>query len=203
MTNGLLFYWLSWLLWIYITFLMKKGKSRTLLGLWILLIIAFSDVYLTIMGFKFTISFVLLALGAMFMFSKSSYLYYHLFCSLTIMVLYLTIRLWENYFPLWVMISKTFVSPFIIVLIVILIIPKGFYDRVYTALLGVSGGELVYSFILSSYSINESIGGYVFFDCIMVILFSLIGIEGFQALWIKIKSLLGILKKSFRVITED
>lgn len=202
MTNGLLFFWFSWLLWIYVTFVMKKNQIRTLLGFWILLTIGGSSTYVTILGYNLTLSYLILTFGAIIILAQCRRLFYHLFSSLTIMVLYMGVMLWENYFPIWMILSKTFVSPFIIVFITVLI-TKGFYNRLSITLLGISSGELMYSFILSSYSIREPIGGYTFFDCVMVILFLLIGIEVVHALRAKIRALFHIYKKSFQVLTEE
>lgn len=181
---------------------MKKGKVRTILGFWILLIVSGSSMYISLLGYKLTLSYLFLAIGAMIMLAQSKHLFYHLFSSLTIMVLYMAIMVWENYFPIWMILSKTFISPFIIVFITV-IIARGFYNRVSITLLGISSGELMYSFILSGYSIREAIGGYVFFDCVMIILFLFIGIEAAYALRVKIHALFHIYKKSFQVLTEE
>ncbi|WP_404452860.1 hypothetical protein LG329_01700 [Virgibacillus necropolis] len=202
MTSGLLFYWFSWLLWIYVTFVMKKGKGRTLFAFWILLIINGSSIYITILDYKFAISYLFLAIGSLVMLANSRRLIYHLFSSLTIMILYMAIMLWENYFPIWMMVSKIFISPLIIVFIIVLI-SKGFYSRVSIALLGISSGETMYSFILSSYAIREPIGGYVFFDSVMIIVFLFVGIEVANTLRVKIRSILHVYKKSFHILTEE
>ncbi|ASN05500.1 YphA family membrane protein [Virgibacillus necropolis] len=203
MTDGLLFYWFSWLLWIYFTFVMKKRKERTVYAFWVLLILCGASVYITILGYKIMLSYLFLAFGAMVMLAKSKHLFYHLFCSLTIMVLYMAIMLWENYFPLWMMLSKTFISPLIIVFIALIIMSKGFYSKVSIILLGISSGELMNSFIMSSYAMKELIGGYVFFDSVLIILFLLIGFEIVYALKVKIRSVFLIYKKSFRVLREE
>lgn len=202
MTNGLLFYWFSWLLWIYITFVMRKSKVRTLFGFWILLIISGSSIYLTVLGYTVTLSYLFLAFGAMIMLARSRHLFFYLFSSLTIMILYMTIMVWQNYLPIWIIFSKTYTFPFIIVFITVLI-ARGFYNRVSITLLGISGGEMMYSFILSSYSIQVPIGGFEFFDSVMVILYFFIGIEIVNILRVKMHALFRIYKRSFQILTEE
>lgn len=118
------------------------------------------------------------------------------------MVLYMAIMVWQNYLPIWMIFSKTYIFPFIIVFITVFI-AKGFYNRVAITLLGISSGELMYGFILSSYSITESIGGFVFFDSVMIILFLFIGLELANALKVKFYALFGVYKKSFQVLMEE
>lgn len=202
MTNGLLFFWLSWLLWIYVTFLMKKDKQRTLLGFWILLIISGSSMYLDLFGYKILLSYLFLIFGAMIMIASSKRLFFHLFSSLTIMILFMSVTIWEKYYPIYMIFSNAFMLPLIIVFITV-IITRGFYNRVSITLLGISSGELLYDLILSSYSIEVPIGGFIFFDSVMVMLFLFIGLEIANALRVKMHALFHIYKKSFQVLTEE
>lgn len=202
MTSGLLFYWFSWILWVYVTFIMKKCKGRTLLAIWILLILSGSTMYVTMLGYQITMSYLFLAIGSLIMIAKSRHLYFHLFSSLTIMILYMAMMVWENYFPIWMIVSKAYISPLIIVLVIVFI-SKGLYNRVSIALLGISTGELMYSFILSSYAIRAPIGDHVFFDSVLIILFIFIGVEVTQIVRVKIRSILHIYKRSFRILSEE
>ncbi|ASK63328.1 hypothetical protein CFK37_14770 [Virgibacillus phasianinus] len=200
--NGLLFFWFSWLIWVYITFIMKKGKERTFFAIWTLLLISGSSFHFVMFGYKLSLGYLFLVIGAMVMVASTKRLFYHLFSSLTLMVLYMTIKVWENFFPIWMILSKSFVIPFMMVFIILLLV-KGFRNRVSIGLLGICSGELVYSFILSSYSLPEPVGGYEFFDYVVVILFLFIGIEAAHAFRVKIRALLYTYKKSFQVLTEE
>ena len=202
MTNGLLFYWISWLLWVYVTFVMRKDRVRTILGLWILLIIGGSSINLTILGYTLTLSYLFLIVGAMIMLAKTSHLFFRLFSSFTIMILYMTMMVWQNYVPIYMIFSKTYIFPFVIAFITVLI-ARGFYNRVSITLLGISAGELMYSFILSSYSIKVPTGGFSFFDSVMIILFLFIGVEVANLLRVKVYALFGIYKKSIQVLAEE
>lgn len=181
---------------------MKKDRQRTLFGFWILLIISGSSMYINLFGYKLGLSYLFLVFGAMIMVARSKRLFFHLFSSLTLMILYMAITIWGKYLPIWMVFSHSLILPFIIVFITI-IITKGFYNRVSIMLLGISSGELLYDFILSSYTIQIPIGGYTFFDSVMVILFLCIGIEVVYALRVKMHALFHIYKKSFQVLTEE
>lgn len=201
MTSGLLFYWFSWLVWVFVTFIMKPGMNRTFIAVWILLTISGSSFELFVLGYSFSTSYLFLITGAMILLTKTSRTFYLLFSSLTVMVLYMAVLLWENYYPIW-MITKTFLSPMIIVLIIIFL-SKSFYNRISVALLGVSSGELVYGFILSSYSITDRIGGFVFLDSVMIIIFLFAGIETAKLLRVKCNIIFLTYKKSLQLLSEE
>ncbi|WP_430785528.1 YphA family membrane protein [Virgibacillus flavescens] len=201
MTSGLVFYWFGWLIWIYAAFIMNIGKWRTFLVFWLLLIICFSTITISVNGYNLALSLLLVICGAMVMLAKQKYLIFNLFSSITIMILYLSIMLWENYFPLWMIHSKMFVMPFMIA-ITVLFISKGFSDRISIMLAGVCIGELVHSFILASYSIPDTFGGYAFLDTVMIIVFLFSGIETAKVLFLKLRTLGVIYKKSFKILSK-
>src|SRR5690625_754537 len=58
--NGLLFYWFGWLLWIIVTFLMKKTELRTKIACWILIAILSSNVNINIDNYHVSLTFLIL-----------------------------------------------------------------------------------------------------------------------------------------------
>nr|WP_139223961.1 hypothetical protein [Lentibacillus halodurans] len=93
---------------------------------------------------------------------------FHVFGSFTIMIGYTAILIWMNHTPL-----NLFLPPLVtiscILFMLIILTTTGLWNRLACSLLGMSGGELLYSIIISGYLIPDMIGDKRFFDCILVI----------------------------------
>jgi|SRR5690625_3303138 len=166
-TFGLLFYWISWLIWVLVTFFMKKSKQRTLLFCSVLLLIIFSNTYVTVGSFNISISYVLLLIGSLVIYTLLEKQFYHAFVSFTVMIGYSGLLIWINSTPLWLFLHELLIIPFVCNFI-ILLLTKGIYSRITTGLLGIVAGELFYNFILASYHFNQPIGDLMFFDRLLV-----------------------------------
>src|SRR5699024_11400526 len=110
-TFGLFFYWFSWILWIFVTFYIKKNKQRTFLSYLILILIIFSNIDLMIGSYQVSLSFLILLMGCLLMYTKLSRQLYHLFVAFTIMIGYAAILLWINHTPLWLFIHVLILIP--------------------------------------------------------------------------------------------
>ncbi|MGY0691787.1 YphA family membrane protein [Virgibacillus sp. FSP13] len=165
MTDGMLFLWFAWLLWIVVTFLMKKGKRRTYFACFLLLLIACSNVTLEIGGYFIQLSFIVLIVGLLF-FHAIARSFYLLFASFTICLGYTAILFWEQITPIWIFLPRSLLIPIAIVVLTI-IITKQFESRLAIGLIGLTCGEMYHSFILSSYAIQEGIGDKQYFDMLL------------------------------------
>src|SRR5690625_4591201 len=139
-TFGLLFYWISWLIWVLVTFFMKKSKQRTLLFCSILLLIIFSNTYVTVGSFNISISYVLLLIGSLVIYTLLEKQFYHAFVSFTVMIGYSGLLIWINSTPLWLFLHELLIIPFVCNFI-ILLLTKGIYSRITTGLLGIRSEE--------------------------------------------------------------
>src|SRR5690625_3990210 len=156
MIIGHYFYWLSWLLWIFVTFFMKKNIQRTFLSCTILIIISLSNIYINIINFKISIPFLLLFMISLIIFTKLKKEYYHLFAAFTIMIGYSSILFWINHTPLWLFIHELLLVPIFCCFLIFFIV-KDFLNRIIIGIVGMTFGEAFYHVILSSYGINFSI----------------------------------------------
>lgn len=188
-TFGLFFYWFSWMLWIFVTFFMKKNKQRTILSYLILILIIFSNIDLMIGSYQVSLSFLILLMGCLLMYTKLSRQLYHLFIAFTIMIGYAAILLWINHTPLWLFIHELILIPFFCSLLV-LMLTKSLLNRISTGIFGMLVGEIFYHLILSSYGFYQSIGDLIFFDYLFVTLILLIIIHMIQICVNKLYSLL-------------
>lgn len=173
MSSGLLFYWFSWILWIIVTFFMQKNRLRTLLACWILSVILYSNLYISINTFQISVSYLFLLAGTVILYARIPVMIFHVFGSLTIMIGYSAILIWENQMPFNLFFpSFLIISCFLFILITF--ITTGIWNRLACTLLGMTGGELLYSIVLSEYLIVEVIGDKRFFDFILVLTIAII-----------------------------
>lgn len=199
MTYGFIFYWLSWLIWGITTFFMKKGQLRLVLSCLILVIILCSNLYLSIGEYDLLVSFIILICISGLLHASSPKSSYHLFISFTIMIGYTAILLWKQNTSLWFFISEFFVLPILYSILIILII-KGLYNRLVTSILGISAGEVLYGFILSSYNLPITIGDLDFFVNLYMIILYLFLLHIFQ---MGKRQLYVLIRKNYSTLKED
>lgn len=166
MVEGFLFYWISWILWIIITFFMPKGRMRTSFACFILLFIMCSDTSIKWNGITITLSFIVLLFGLL-LFHRIARSFYLMFASFSTCLAYTAILFWAKITPVWLFMPRSILIPLVINTIVIMLV-KDFYDRLAVGLLGMAIGELYFSYILASYSINDPMGGMTFMEIIVI-----------------------------------
>ncbi|MEN1969141.1 hypothetical protein WMZ97_13830 [Lentibacillus sp. N15] len=175
MSDGLIFLWFAWILWIIVTFFMKKGSRRTFFACIILLLICGSNASWAISGYQVTPSFVILLASLIFFHGVAQSLYL-LFASFTICLGYTGILFWEQITPIWMFLPRYVLIPLILIILVSTITNRMDY-KLAVGLIGITFGEIYYSLILASYSIQETIGDMAFFDMIFVYLMFLTILE--------------------------
>ncbi|WP_068671993.1 hypothetical protein [Oceanobacillus sp. Castelsardo] len=166
MEEGILFFWTSWLLWIIVTFLMKKSFRRTLLAYWTLLTIIGSSFYFYIGPFVFSLAIFILLGGTIILMSKQTKTIYHLLSAFTITICYSALLLWEKISPIWVILPREILISIIIGYLVT-ILSYNFRGRISICLFGMLTGEMIYSFILSGYGFQEVVGEKAFLDTLI------------------------------------
>ncbi|MBY7143478.1 hypothetical protein KFZ56_10555 [Virgibacillus sp. NKC19-3] len=176
MINGLLFYWFSWILWIVVTFFMKKSKRRTILACWILVTILSSSLSIEMQNQQISVAFLLLVGGSFILLIQLPRVVYHLFASFTIMIGYAAILFWEKSAPIWMIAPRVILISFILGLL-ITILTKGLYNQLSIGLLGLTCGEMINGLMLSSYGFRITIGEMQFFDLLLFILVILVFLE--------------------------
>src|SRR5690625_6404917 len=99
-------YWFSWILYIFMLFLIKKSKVRSLLFIWILLVLVTFPMYITIDTLQISICLVLLLTGAIIFYVQEKVTVYRLIVTFTISIGYTGILIWENITPVWFFIDR-------------------------------------------------------------------------------------------------
>lgn len=167
-----MFLWLSWILWIIVTFFMTKSRTRTLLAIWILLTIIGSNMFIVVENYYISYAYLSMIIGALIMHGKCLRWIYHIFVSLTVMIGYTAILLWEYTSPIWMVLPRFVIIPSLCCLMILPLV-RGIYNQLMTGLLGICSGELLYSLMLSGYHLHKPIGDSVFLDHILLIMSSL------------------------------
>lgn len=173
--EGIYFYWFSWIVWVFATFLMKKSRERTEVSFVILLALAMSNSVFQIAGFSIRASFLVLLLFSFMLLTKTKglLLLYYLISSLIITIGYVCFHLFELFDPVWLIFDRKLLLSFI-VLYLILMLVKDFYYRLAIAMVGACNGELLYFFILKRFSFEVELGSLSSLDALSAIIFFIV-----------------------------
>ncbi|MEW9674703.1 hypothetical protein ABRT01_00685 [Lentibacillus sp. L22] len=175
MTDGLIFLWFSWILWIIVTFFMRKGRKRTYFACVLLLLICGSNMTWEIGEYKVTFSFLILFVSLVFFHTIAQSLYL-LFSAFTLCLAYTGILFWEQITPIWMFLPRMILIPLVLVTIISVLI-KSFEHKLAIGLFGITFGEIYHSVVLVRYTIREPIGDTAFFDMLMTFLMLLTVLE--------------------------
>lgn len=191
--EGLIFYWISWMVWIMATFFMdRNNKYRFLLSSWILFFIMLSPWTLKIFNVETGIGGLFL-LVSLYIFAgrlkKLSKLYF-LFCAFILMMAYVTFHLFELFDPVWVIFSRNWMLSVLLVYLAVLL-QKNRMLRLPLILLGGIQGEVLYALILNQFSFPYTIGSLAFLD-IMAISVSI------SAVWIAVQWAVKYIEANFK-----
>lgn len=196
--EGLIFYWISWMVWIMATFFMdRNNKYRFLLSAWILFFIMLSPWTLKIFNVETGIGGLFL-LVSLYIFAgrlkKLSKLYF-LFCAFILMMAYVTFHLFELFDPVWVIFSRNWMLSVLLVYLAVLL-QKNRMLRLPLILLGSIQGEVLYALILNQFSFPYTIGSLAFLD-IMAISVSI------SAVWIAVQWAVKYIEANFKHFEKE
>lgn len=186
LAEGVIFYWMSWTLWIIVAFFMKKSRQRTLLIIWILFSISLTQAYFTINKLEVSVLFLILLLGSLVMHAYLLRTLYHLYVTFTIMIGFAAIFLLDINLPVLLFIPKILFLPMIFSILII-ISDRDLHHRLLNGILGLISGELLYSAILFSYGLHKTVGDKHFFDLLILTIFVVTCIDFIQKARFKLK----------------
>ncbi|WP_074597123.1 YphA family membrane protein [Sediminibacillus halophilus] len=165
--EGLLFYWICWLLWIVATFLLKKNTTRFYLSFVVLLLLSCSNTRITIWECQLNLALVVSFLsGVLYLARKKDWIWL-LFGSLCMTFCYVGILLWELISPIWLFVPRLLMIP-LIGLVLLLFLGETLIERCMVWSLGITSGEILHGLIMTSYGFQLTIGERSFFDLLFV-----------------------------------
>lgn len=163
MSHIVLFYWLSWLLWIIFAFFFIKGRKRTLFCYWILFTIMTSNMYVHILNkYLLFLPYLLLLAIIIMLYTKLPRRYYYLTCTFIMMIGYIGVSTLRDYTMVSLFIPSIIIVPLFCSALISLL-TFGFLNRLIISVLGLTFGELFYSLIWLSYEKDKTIGDVHFF----------------------------------------
>ncbi|MBD8070266.1 hypothetical protein [Bacillus sp. PS06] len=170
--EGIYFYWIAWMAWVYTTFIMEKNKERLGLSLLFLILIILSPLQLTLKTYHlnvvhFVILFISFTLIAKKTMAQKVYL---LICSLTITIAYVTFQLFELFDPIWLFLDRKLLLAFVLIYLT-LMLTKDRFSRMAILLIGSCQGELLYGFVINKFRFEYEIGSFLFLDVLSIAFF--------------------------------
>ncbi|RSK27447.1 hypothetical protein EJF36_11425 [Bacillus sp. HMF5848] len=185
--DGAIFYWLYWIGWVITTFLMNKGKLRTLVATCLLISIAFSTSVVTLFNTDINALVILYFLGCYFLIRKypKRSQFYYLIVSLSITMAYVSFHVFSLFDPVWLVFNKLWMLVFLLVYLNLLLV-KNVLARLLTLLLGILHGEVLYAIVLYNFRFPYEIGSLFFWDaCALMITGILLwsGLENISQYW--------------------
>ncbi|MDQ0271094.1 YphA family membrane protein [Cytobacillus purgationiresistens] len=166
--EGLTFYWVSWVLWVIITFLLNKNQVLRLpLSIGLLLVIISSSFSIELGGIKVTFASVLLLLTLYILVGRLSKpkMAYALICHLIILLAYVSFLLFELFDPVWVIFDRKWMLSILLVYLAIML-HENRLMRVVIILMGAVNGEVLYALIISKFSFPHTVGSLMSLDAI-------------------------------------
>lgn len=175
--EGLLFYWISWSIWIYLTFVLRKNHPlRWRMSAIMLVLIILSSVHFSIGNFDLFGSglFILFMVYLSVSNEKKGLTFYFLISTFIISIAYSTFHLFEIFDPVWLFFDRGWMLGLAMGGLTLLL-QKSFKWRLFTLLAGGVQGEIFTAFILDKYSISDPIGSLDFLDvCAVASIFVLL-----------------------------
>ncbi|MCM3122212.1 MULTISPECIES: hypothetical protein [unclassified Mesobacillus] len=189
--EGLYFYWLAWIAWIWVTFIMGKNHpNRLKWAICLLAVIIASPYKVDFLFFKFHLSAFPIAIF-IFMETKrkktGSFLYLFL-TSFIIMLAYTSFLMFELFDPVWVLFDRKLMLGAAGFYLAILL-HKGGQDRMLALVTGFLQGDILYSAVLWRFNFPYEVASMTFMDILFIS-------SGMLIAWSAVESLISIMSKT-------
>jgi hypothetical protein len=167
--EGLYFYWLAWIAWIWVTFFMDKKKpERIKIAVWLLAAILAAPIKLSLLYFEFHLSALAIALFVFLeTWSKKKGSLYFFLSSFIIMLAYTSFLMFELYDPIWVLFDRSIMLA-AIGFYLALLLHKNRHSRILSLLAGFLQGEVLFSVILWKFKFPYAISSLAFMDILIL-----------------------------------
>lgn len=172
-----MFYWISWAIWVILTFILKrKNPNRFRLSAAILIVIILANTHFTLWRFEINLSSIFLIffcyknLGGK---SGKTISYFYL-CSFIVSIAYVTFHLFEIFDPVWLILKKEWMMGICLGYLAILL-QKSFKGRLLIIISGTIQGEILYAYILNKYGFPYQISSFAYLDAFALTIALLLG----------------------------
>lgn len=148
--EGIYFYWIIWICWVYSTFLLAKTNKRLAITIILLFLIILSNKHLTLIMLTFNSAILFCLVGGYYIISQRrwNFILYYLSVSLILTSTFVTFRLFQLYDPVWTVFDPTLKLSMILLFLILLLI-RDQKIRVGLLLITIAQGEIFYRLFLN------------------------------------------------------
>ncbi|CEE01886.1 putative membrane protein [Caldibacillus thermoamylovorans] len=177
--TGFVFFGLAWAGWIYSTFIMEKTNPyRFPIAACLLVAIILSVFKIRFLGLDISLATLFLLFISFFTFIKLPF-WKLLYCTIGIFIVSsatAVFYLMSLYDPVWIFIDQQILLSFLGACLAVLLF-KEYKARVFSAIIGLIQGDILYAIILKNFSIDFPIGSFAFLDglaltCVFITIWS-------------------------------
>ncbi|WP_079509569.1 YphA family membrane protein [Mesobacillus jeotgali] len=189
--EGLYFYWLAWIGWIWLTFIMDKNDpNRSRWAVCLLAVIFAAPYTVDLLFFECHLSVFAIAF---FIFSETrkkrtgSFLYLFL-TSFIVMLAYTSFLMFELFDPVWVLFDRKIMLGAAGFYLAILL-HKDYHNRMLSLITGFLQGDILFSVVLSQFNFPYAVASMTFMDITFISMGMLIA-------WSAVESIIAVMSKS-------
>lgn len=162
MLNEFYYFWLSWFLWIIITFFIPKERARTAFMSWILLTMIGSQIHLEIYDhYLISLAYIGLIIGTIIFYQLQTNLLSQAIIILIVTFSLISLKIFLSIAPIWLIFSESLMIV-IMSTILTLLFTKELYKRLVILISSLCLTDLLYNIILFYYFDMMHIGQITF-----------------------------------------
>jgi hypothetical protein len=181
---GFVFFGFAWAGWIYSTFIMEKTNPyRFPIAASLLVTIIMSVFKIRFLGFDISVAALFLLSISFVTFIKLPF-WKLLYCTIGVFIVSsatAVFYLMSLYDPVWIFIDQQILLGFLVTCLAVLLF-KEYRTRIFSAIIGLIQGEILYAIVLKKFSIDFSIGSFIFLDGLALTCFFITIWSGFEYL---------------------
>lgn len=157
--NDILFYWSAWICWIWATWIMDKGKNRTLIAMFSLVAIICASHTFSIAGYTVHVAIIFfLFLSVSFIIKKPLVKQiYFIFIGMITALGYAAIHLLSIIDPVLFILPLNIMTTFFLFMIVS-VVTKQLNDKFFIIFFSTTGGEIIVGMIFGQLHVHYEIG---------------------------------------------
>lgn len=168
MGEGLIFYFVSWCVWVVVTFLMAKTRERFLAGLFLMVLIISSNESVAIFHFRFSLTAIIITCVCIAILINRKKVVYPTFASIIVSIGYAGMLLWETVVPVWVVMPRLILLSLLCYILLYFLV-ESMMVRLAIWGFGSVFGEFIYSMVVMGYNVSAPIGDAGYLDVLSLV----------------------------------
>ena len=159
MDHGLIFYWIAWLCWVWVTWMMNKDRQRLKWAVILLIAVILSNRQFDVFDLTVQATLFVWLISGFYELTKLPLFYQIYLCLLSLISAmgYISLFLFAIYDPVWVIVPFHWICSGYLFLFSLVFV-KSFLHRLLWLLLSISVGEIGVGIILNNLGLQQQIG---------------------------------------------